>query len=169
MAEQVASAAMPEQGRPWALSVIVFLVIGALIAWSTSVIALTRFYGSEGTLLRFDNIGIPNPVITPCFWGAVGFVVALAWSGSLYSRVRRVNPVGGYRMLGWFLVACVLFGWSVVGYESWRLNQSQTGSIIGCLAEPMTSIFQSPCLYGSSMYLAAMLAAFLVVRKSSAA
>jgi hypothetical protein len=168
MAAQTA-AAMPEQGRRWALSVMVFLVIGAAIAWSTSVVALTRFYGSEGTLLRFDNVGVPHPVTSPCFWGAVGFVVALAWSGSLYARIRRANPVGGYQMLGWFLVGCVLFGWSVVGYESWRLNHSDTGSIIGCLASPMTSIFQSPCLYGSSMYLAALVAAYLVVRKSRAA
>ena len=168
MAEQAASGVMPEQGRSWALAVIVSLVIGALIAWSTSVIALTRFYGSEGTLLRFDNIGIPHPVTTPCFWGAVGFLVALAWSGSLYTRVRRANPVGGYRLLGLFLVGCVLFGGSVVGYEWWRLTHSDTGSIIGCLAAPMTSIFQSPCLYGTSMYLAALVSAYLVVRKSAA-
>jgi hypothetical protein len=155
---------MPKQARVWALWLIVFLVAGGLIAWSTTILALTRFYASEGTLLRFDNIGIPNPMITPCFWGAVGFLVALAWAGSLYSRTRRANPVVGYRMLGWFLVACVLFGWSVVGYESWRLNQSATGSIIGCMAEPMTSIVQSPCLYGSSMYLAALVAAQLVAR-----
>jgi hypothetical protein len=160
---------MPKQARAWALSLVVFLAIGALVAWSTTILALTRFYGSEGTLLRLDNIGIPNPVITPCFWGAVAFLIAVPWAGSLYSRLGRANPVGGYRMLGWFLVACVLFGWSVVGYESWRLSQSATGSIIGCTAAPMTSIFQSPCLYGSSMYLASLVAAYIVVRTSTAA
>jgi hypothetical protein len=130
---------------------------------------LTRFYGSEGTLLRFSNIGVTNPLITPCFWGAIAFLIGLAWAGSLYSTIARGGPLGGYRTLAWFLVACVLFGWSNVGYEMWKLNQSETGSIIGCMAEPMTSIFQSSCLYGSVMFLASLVAAHLVVRKSAAA
>lgn len=159
---------MPKQARPWALSLIVFLVIGAVIAWSTEIVALTRFYGSEGTLLRFSNIGVTNPMITPCFWGAIAFLIGIASAGSLYSRIER-NPLGGYRNLCWFLVACVLFGWSNVGYEMWKLNQSETGSIVGCMAQPMTSIFQSSCLYGSVMFLASLVAVCFVVRKSSAA
>ena len=166
MVERVLPGVMPKQARGWARSLIACLVVGAAIAWSTSILAMTRFYGSEGTLLRFTNIGVPNPMITPCFWGAVAFLVALGSAAFLYSRIGHANPVGGYRTLSWFLVACVLFGWGNVGYEWWSLNQSETGSIIGCTAGPMTSIFQSPCVYGSVMFLASLAATYVVVRKA---
>jgi len=151
--------------RGLGLSLIVFLVIGAAIAWSTSILAMTRFYASEGTLVRFNNIGVTNPLITPCFWGAVAFLVCLGSAGYLYSRIPQGAPLSGYNSLSWLLVACVLFGAGNVAYESWRLNSSPTGSIIGCTAEPMTSIFQSPCVYGTLMYLASMITAFVIARK----
>jgi hypothetical protein len=167
MAEQTATNVKAIRGL--AIWLIVFLVIGATIAWFTSIVALTRFYASEGTLLRFDNFGVKNPMITPCFWGALAYLVCLGWGGYLYSRVAQGGSAAGYRPLGIFLIACVLFGFGNVGYEWWQITHSTSGSIIGCLAQPMTSVFQSPCMYGSIMFLVSMIAAFGIARKSTPA
>jgi hypothetical protein len=56
---------------------------GAVIAWSTVALAFIRFYRAEGTLLKVTNCRFPNPITTPCFYGAIAFVVALLWAASL--------------------------------------------------------------------------------------
>ena len=148
--------------RVCALCLIGFLAVGALIAWSTVALAFIRFYRAEGTLLKVTNCRFPNPITTPCFYGAIAFVVALLWAASL---ARGAKPrVHGYEGLWWLLLASTIFGWSNVAYEFWRWNQSPTGFIVSCTTESISSPFQSPCLYGSTMFLGAWLTVGLMLR-----
>ena len=130
-----------------------FLVAGTAIAWSTVALAFVRFYRVEGTLLKVTNCQFPNPITTPCFYGAVAFMVALLWAASL-ARSAKLSA-HGYGGLWWLLLASTIFGWSNVAYEFWRWNQSPTGFIVSCTTESISSPFQSPCLYGSTMFLGA--------------
>ena len=149
--------------RLYATCILAFLAVGAVIAWSTVSLAFVRFYRAEGTLLKITNCQFPNPVTTPCFYGAIAFLVALVWAVSL---ARGANaPVRGYAGLWWFLLASTIFGWSNVAYEFWRWNQSSTGFIlISCTTASISSPFQSPCLYGSTMFLGAWVSVGLMRR-----
>jgi len=139
-----------------------FLAAGTVIAWSTVALAFIRFYRAEGTLLKVTNCRFPNPITTPCFYGAIAFVVALLWAASLASGAKRL--VRGYEGLWWLLLASTIFGWSNVGYEFWRWNQSPTGFIVSCTTESISSPLQSPCLYGSIMFLGAWITVGLMLR-----
>jgi hypothetical protein len=141
--------------RVRAMCLIAFLSVGTVIAWTTVVLACIRFYRAEGTLLKVTNCRFPNPVTTPCFYGAIAFILALLWAASL---VRGARPrAHGYQGLWWLLLASTIFGWSNVAYEFWRWNQSPFGVIVSCTTASIASPFQSPCLYGSTMFLGAWL------------
>jgi hypothetical protein len=139
-----------------------FLGAGAVIAWSTVVLAFIRFSQAEGTLLKVTNCRFPNPITTPCFYGAIAFLLALLWASSLASRIEPW--AGDYGGLWWLLLASTIFGWSNMAYEFWRWNQSPTGFIVSCTTESISSPFQSPCLYGASMFLGAWLTVSLMRR-----
>jgi hypothetical protein len=139
-----------------------FLVVGTVIAWSTVTLGFIRFYRAEGTILKFTNCALPNPLTTPCFYGAIAFVLALLWAASLASGAKP--RVRGYEGLWWLLLASTIFGWSNVAYEFWRWGQSPTGFIVSCTTESISSPFQSPCLYGSTMFLGAWLSVDLIAR-----
>lgn len=141
-----------------------FLLIGSAISWSTVVLAFTRFYENEGTIFKFNNCVFPNPATTPCFYGAIAFLICLAWSVYLYRKQARGNPAAGYSKLMWLLFASTLFGWGNVAYEIYQFSQNPKG-IVGCSAKVITSPFQSPCLYGSIMFLLSLIAAYIIVQK----
>ena len=147
-------------------SLLMFLAIGNLIAWSTITLGFIRFYRVEGTFLKFTNCVFPNPLITPCFFGAIAFLIALVWAVSLLS-VPMPSAIQGYTRLWRFLLAATIFGWSNVAYEFWKWNQSPSGLLISCSAQSVSSPFQSSCLYGSAMFLAAWLAVGLRMRKAT--
>ena len=71
------------------------LLIGTLFAWFTVYTDFSRFYNLYGDITRIRGCVIPNPVTTPCFYGAFAFLGGLIWS--LYilktSKQKKVaNP-----------------------------------------------------------------------------
>lgn len=109
---------------------LVFLLVGTLIAWSTVTTGFIRFYRAEGTILKFMNCVVPNPLTTPCFYGAVAFLIALVWAVHLASHGTSIGR--GYERLWWLLLASTIFGWSNVAYEFWTWSQSPTRTIVSC-------------------------------------
>jgi hypothetical protein len=153
-------AVMKSATRIRVMCLIGFLAAGSAIAWSTVALAFIRFYRAEGTLLKLTNCRFPNPVTTPCFYGAIAFLVALFWAASL---ARGTTPrAHGYDGLWWLLLASTIFGWSNVAYEFWSWNRSPTGFLVSCTTESISSPFQSPCLYGSTMFFGAWITAGLI-------
>jgi hypothetical protein len=143
---------------------LVFLSVGTVIAWSTVTLGFIRFYRAEGTLLKFTNCTLPNPLTTPCFYGALAFLVSLIWATQLASRTTSLGR--GYERLWWLLLASTVFGWSNVAYEVWTWSHSASRTIMGCSAQPLSSPWQSPCLYGSTMFLGAWVCVHVIVRAS---
>ena len=152
-------------GRLNVVCLLIFLVTGSVIAWSTITLGLLRFYRLEGTLLKFTDCAVPNPLVTPCFFGAIAFLVALLWALSL-SHAPTPSATSRYNPLWWFLLAATIFGWSNVALEVWKWHESSTGLLMTCTADAVASPFQSPCLYGSAMFLAAWLTVGLRVRSA---
>ena len=138
------------------------LLTGSAIAWSTVTLGFVRFYRVEGTILKFTNCALPNPLATPCFYGAVAFLIVVLWSVTL---ARRPAPEArSYRYLWWLLLASTVFGWSNVAYEFWIWNQSETGTMVSCTADTISSPLQSPCLYGSTMFLGGLITVSVILQ-----
>ena len=68
-----------------------FLVVGTVIAWSTVTLGFIRFYRAEGTILKFTNCALPNPLTTPCLYGAIAFLLALIWAAYLASHTMSIG------------------------------------------------------------------------------
>lgn len=51
-----------------------------------------------------------------------------------------------------------------MAYEFWTWNQSATGMMVSCTANPISSPLQSPCLYGSTMFLGGLITVSVILK-----
>ncbi len=52
------------------------LAIGTGFSWITLIVDYRRFFASGGHVLHFSGCVVTNPIITPCFYGALAFLAA---------------------------------------------------------------------------------------------
>lgn len=150
----------------WYFIQILALVVGSIIAWSTVIKNFINFYQVEGTLFKVMDCNFTNPVLTPCFWGAIAFIIALIWAVSLYTKRGQANQTKQQWWLFLLLIASTIFGWANVVYEEWQIILAHGGAVTGC-SGTMTSITQSSCMYGSIMFLIAMVATWMIIKKTN--
>lgn len=141
------------------------LAAGTIFAWFTVYSDFSRFYDSEGTLFKIQGCAIPNPVTTPCFYGAFAFLIALMWSIIIWRK-----PIANFRAhlgkLLWLLVASVIFAWSNFVYSLVRFYQTQaSGHAIGCSGQLVTNPWTTPCFIGACIFLISLLVAGIVYSK----
>ena len=138
----------------------VVLVAGNIVAWSTVVLSYRAFFQAGYGILNFRGCTVANPLATPCFYGAVAFLIALAWAGMRISEPTAKS----FRHLSWLLVASAIFGWVNVIFEIYKIN-ANAGKIVACGARTVTSIYQSSCLYGTIAFTLALILSFLIYKK----
>lgn len=142
----------------------VFVLLGGVVfAWYTTVQNFVRFYHFEGTLFKFRNCVIPNPVTEPCFYGAIAFLVAFVW----VVYVLRKNVVHHFRYLFWFLAAGTTFAWVNVTREVVAFYTAKGTSVLGCSATPIVNPFLTPCFTGASIFLLSLLLAAVQYNRAS--
>ena len=122
----------------------IILAGGSVFAWYTVFNDFVRFQRIYGSIFRIENCSIPNPILTPCFYGAVAFVVAL-----ILSIKRKEKP------LFYLLIGGTIFAWSNFGYEVYKFYVS-TGVKTSCAGVITDNVFTTPCFYGASIYLIAL-------------
>lgn len=137
---------------------------GTLFAWWTVAQDFSRFYRYEGTIFKLRDCIVPNPVTTPCFWGAIAFLVALIWSVRLLRASDTIARVRSERRLRWLLVAGVLFAWGNVAYVVYNFYTPQ-GTKTGCSGLATSNPFTTPCFIGAVIYLLALLVSLWVLRR----
>lgn len=137
------------------------LAAGTAFAWYTVATDFVRFYGYEGTVFKVQNCIVPNPVTTPCFYGAFAFLVALVWSWRLYNQTEASLP-REQKHLTWLLVASTLFAWGNATRVIVSFYRAGTGSTTGCSGVLTTNPFTTPCVIGSTVFLAALIAALFL-------
>lgn len=138
---------------------LIVLGAGSVFAWYTVVQDFVRFYNFEGTLFKVQNCVFPNPVTTPCFYGAFAFLIGTVWAYAIaLDKHRQVRKQKG---LVWFLVAGNVFAWAnfAQGYFAFLANQSRP--TIGCSGQLMGDPFSTPCYVGSVLFLAALVVALV--------
>lgn len=140
------------------------LLAGMIFAWTTNVVDFMRFFRAEGTLIKVNDCLFPNPVTTACFWGAIAFAVAFAWSVWLVGKDDVVRK-RSQKFLMVFLSAGTAFAWSNFGILMYRFYTALPGQGVGCSGVPASSPFVTPCFYGSMLFLMALIISIIIRTK----
>ncbi len=141
----------------------VVLAAGTVFAWYTVVNDFLRFYTYEGTLFKVNDCIVPNPVTTPCFYGAFGFAAALIWSIAIWRRQSSTGPTH-QRRLWWLLLGGTLFAWSVNTYYLVKFYSQETGvPVTGCSGQLVDNPWTTPCSIGASLFLLSLIVGTVIV------
>lgn len=144
----------------------VALLSGTVFAWYNVIKNFIRFYHFEGTIFKIQDCLIPNPVTEACFYGAIGFLVALIWSIIIF-RTETTKKIHRQHYLWWFLSAGAIFAWYNVTREFVAFYSIRSGPALGCSATPITNPFLTPCFTGASIFLVAAILAGVIYNRSS--
>ena len=141
------------------------LAIGTGFSWVTLVFDYRRFFASGGHVLDISGCAVTNPIITPCFYGALAFLAALVWA----SAILRSSPgavLKRQRGLRFLLAAGTIFAWGNFAYEVYRFMRPQpAASAFSCPAgEVAVNPLLAPCFYGALIYLTALIVSILIIR-----
>jgi len=140
------------------------LLIGTVFAWTTAVVDFLRFYEAEGTLFKLADCAYPNPVTTPCFYGAIAFAVALVWSIRLLKKEGEVRRKSEKHLM-YLLVAGTIFACTSFGSLAYNFYTALPGQGIGCSGVPTVSPFTTPCFFGASLFLLGLIVSLVILRK----
>lgn len=143
----------------WLRTQTALLAAGTFYTWYTVINDFRRFYNYEGTVFKLQDCIVPNPVVTPCFYGAIGFGVALLWSIAILRKRDEVRRRVLQMWLALFLLSGTIFGGVNTGLVLWRFYTPHEGVAIGCSGIPTTNPFTTPCFIGTSDYLLSLIAA----------
>ena len=146
---------------------ILLLFVGNVVAWSAVRDDFARFFSAGGKITQVAGCSVPNPVTTPCFYGAFAFLGTFFWAIYILKKHNTDNHVCKVlhqKWLSWFLVGGTLFGW----FNFVKLYLAYMGgSQIGCSGAAMTTPFATPCFYGSSLFLLALLWSWFILWKEN--
>lgn len=141
---------------------ILILLAGVLVAFTAVYLDFARFYKAEGTIFKIQNCTYPNPVTTPCFYGAFVFLGALVWSFFIFKKEEPNAKIRQENYLSWLLLSGTLFA---LGNFTKLFLGYMGGSKTGCSGAPMTSPFFTPCFYGLTIFFVALLVSWSILWK----
>ncbi len=129
----------------------IILAGGTLYTWSKLVVQIDNFLMSYGSLLRFQNCIIPNPLVTACFYGSIAMLVAFVWSARITYRYNEQSQ----KWLRYLLYFGTVFATAVLGFEFLQFYDRLSVEInaIGCT--PGVHPLRTPCFIGLLFFLTA--------------
>ena len=138
------------------------LLAGAVYAWSKLLPQFSNFQLMYGTIFRFRDCVIPNPLATACFYGSMAFIIAVVWSFSIWSSPDRTRE----RHLRNFLLFCVLFAGSVVCYEFADYYKLFGSNAVPITCSPGVFPLLTPCFFGLLSFLGGYITSIYATRRS---
>jgi len=140
------------------------LAIGTAFAWFTLVGDYRRFFGAGGHVFEWSGCVVTNPLLTPCFYGALAFLAAFVWALALL-RSAPEAAAARQRGLNWLLAAGTVFAWSNFAYESFSYSQQRPASAFSCPpSQVAVHPLLAPCFYGALIFLTALAISLLILR-----
>lgn len=140
------------------------LLAGTTFAWYTVFTDFIKFYAAEGTILKVADCVIPNPVTTPCFYGAFAFLGAFIWS-LIILGFGEIKQKKHYLFLRWFLVASNIFAWTNFCIILSRFIRAHGAPAIGCSGQITANPLNTPCFIGSMIFALALINVAVIVWK----
>lgn len=139
------------------------LFIGTIFAWFTVYTDFARFYNLYGSLTKISGCTIPNPVTTPCFYGAFAFLLGFIWSVNILKKVSKGEEVTKKQMKLWYLlIAGTIFAWGNFAYEIFKYYSAKTALKVSCSGVPTDNVFLTACFYGSVIFLVALILSIVI-------
>lgn len=138
-----------------------FLLGGMVFAWTRLIMQFRNFHALYGTIWRFRDCTLPNPMATACFYGSLAFVAAFIWSLTLVQKPSLVSQ----RRLRNFLLFCVVFAGSVVSYETADYLKLIPGGGVPVSCTPGVNPILTPCFYGLLFFLGAFITSIFATRR----
>lgn len=141
------------------------LAVGTAFSWTTLFFDYRRFFASGGHVLETSGCAVANPIVTPCFYGALAFFAAFLWAVAI---LRSPPEAVSSRQKGlqWLLTAGTVFAWGNFAYEVYRFLQPQpVASAFSCppMAEAANPLM-TPCFYGALIFLTALVVSLFIRR-----
>ena len=143
------------------------IAAGVVYSWSRVVIQLQTFYARYGTIFKFKDCEMPNPLATACFYGAVAFVAAFIWSLNLYLSKEPAQK--SEKHLRNFLLFGVCFAATVLAYEFllyYKVLIFLQLVVPTVTCSPGVFPLKTPCFVGFNVFLIGFIFASYVVKKS---
>jgi hypothetical protein len=112
-----------------------------------------------------SGCAVTNPIITPCFYGALAFLAAFVWALTIL-RSAPEAVLQRQRGLQLLLAAGTVFAWGNFTYEVYRFMQSKPApSAFSCPAgEVAVNPLMTPCFYGALIFLTTLVVSILITR-----
>lgn len=139
---------------------VILLVLGVYVSWSTTLNQFIKFYQLEGTVFKVKDCAMPNPITTPCFWGALAFMGSLIWSIKVFFLGVK-DKVKNIKYMRLFLLGSVIFAWSNFAIEYKQYLASASQKAVTCSGVVDTP-FQSACFYGSILFTLSFITIFFI-------
>ena len=127
----------------------------AIFAFSSVVYDFYNYYNNCGTIF-FGNTTLPHPVVTPCFYGAFGFLFTLVLSYKIFkTKNLKIQK---------YLVALCSFGtafaWSNMALEIKKYILANGQQYIGCSGAKISNPFFTACFVGSVLFAILLIVAY---------
>lgn len=132
----------------------IILLGGSIFAWTTVYHDFVRFFNLYGDLFRIYDCEIPNPVTTPCFYGAIAFVISL-----ILVLLKK------FQTLFYLLIFGTLFAVGNFSYEVHKFY-STSGVKTSCSGVVTDNVFTTPCFFGAVIYTLALVTILFARKKS---
>lgn len=141
------------------------LAVGTGFSWITLIFDYRRFFASGGHILEISGCAVTNPLITPCFYGALAFLIAFVWALAIL-RSAHAALFKRQRGLQLLLAAGTIFAWGNFAYEVYHFMQPQPAtSAFSCPAGAVAvNPLMTPCFYGALIFLTALGVSTLIIR-----
>jgi hypothetical protein len=158
-----------DMGRPLLKLQVAVLALGTLFSWFTLLIDYRRFFAAGGRVFEVSGCAVANPLVTPCFYGALAFLAAFIWAVAVL-RSAPESMAQRQRGLHWLLAAGTVFAWGNFAYEVYRYSQPHASvSAFSCpREEALVHPLMTPCFYGAMIYLAALVVSVFIFRARKA-
>jgi len=149
---------------------IVALVGGNYVGWSTIFGEVQSFCDQEGkgisSLLIIEGTYSTNPLLSPCFWGSIAFLIALVWSISIALNKNSKQIKSSARQLRWLLIGGTIFAFANNVPIFYRFFTSPIGEAVSCSGNLVRNPLLTSCFLGFSAFLVATISA-LAYRRTS--
>ena len=141
------------------------LAVGTAFAWFTLALDYRRFFNAGGRVSEWSGCAVTNPLLTPCFYGAIAFLAAFVWALVLLRSAPQA-VAGRQRGLNWLLAAGTVFAWGNFAYELFLYSQQRSVSAFSCPppGEAAVHPLMSPCFYGALIFLTALAISLSILR-----
>lgn len=132
---------------------------GVAVSWITTINSFVNFYRIEGTLFKIKDCAVPNPIVTPCFWGALAFIAGAYWA----IKLNKEADAGKEKGFLYFIIFCILFAWSNFLVEVLKIDY-KIGGVISPCPVAYSSPWVSACFFGSVLFTLSGLTTLLIVK-----